>query len=350
MKKKKIRVGIIGCGGITWWYHLPELQSISEVEVVAVADIRAGRAQQTAQHFGVPRWETDYKKLLSDDAIDAVVIATYHPTHAPIAVEAIRAGKHVLIQKPMATRLEDADRVVEAAESSNVVVYARPFHHMPSFEMAQKLIREGAIGKICMARSRVAHGGPEEYYKDMLAKFGEPDEPCWFFDPELAEGGALLDMGVYAISEITALLGPVESVFALVKTIASDIAVEDNALLALEFVGGALGTVETSWTEWGRLDKTAIYGTEGTLYLTDDPQRPVAISSKAPIYGGSNGVFYPRIPQAPANLSHQHFVDCILEGKTPLATPQHQRHVVEVMMAAYRSEKIGGKVKVNSRF
>jgi predicted dehydrogenase len=348
---KKVRVGIIGCGTITLGYHLPELKAIPEADVLAVADTREVRAKTTSEKFGIKRWATDYKKMLADDEIDAVVIATYHSTHAPIAIEAIRAGKHVLIQKPMATRMEDADRLVEIVKANpRITVYARPFYHTPAFSIIKRLLDEGAIGKVCMGRARVAHGGPEGYYKDTLSRFGEPDEACWFFNPKAADGGVLLDMGVYALSLMTALLGPVESVFGLARTLHKDVEVEDNALVSLEFASGALGSVETSWTEHGRLDGASLYGVEGTIYLNESQSPPITLSAKRGPYGDLNGIFQPRVPPPKPNASHQHFIDCILKGEKPTADPIHQRHVVEIMLAAYESSRNGRAVEVKSRF
>ncbi|MEM2217679.1 MAG: Gfo/Idh/MocA family oxidoreductase, partial [Thermofilaceae archaeon] len=112
---RKIGFGIIGCGGISNYFHIPELKAIEEADVIAVADVIENRARVTAERFGIKYWYTDYTKLLERDDIDAVVVATPHPTHAKIAVDSINAGKHVIIQKPMCTNSRDAEMIVKAA-------------------------------------------------------------------------------------------------------------------------------------------------------------------------------------------------------------------------------------------
>ncbi|MEM2850145.1 MAG: Gfo/Idh/MocA family oxidoreductase [Candidatus Bathyarchaeia archaeon] len=156
-------------------------------------------------------WYSDHIKLLERSDIDAVIVATPHPTHAKLAVDAMEAGKHVMIQKPMCTKVEDAKAIVEASHKhSNLKVMVLPFVYFdtPTFDYVKNLLNEGALGRICMVGSRVAHGGPEGYQKNVTKMFGE-EEDCWFFDPERAHGGALLDLGVYAVSQIVYLLGRV---------------------------------------------------------------------------------------------------------------------------------------------
>lgn len=93
----KVRYAIIGCGGIAHMFHLPEMTEIPQTEFVVACDLRENRARLTAEKFGAREWATDYRTVLERDDVDAVIVATYHPTHAPIACEALEAGKHVLV-------------------------------------------------------------------------------------------------------------------------------------------------------------------------------------------------------------------------------------------------------------
>lgn len=330
----KVRYGIIGCGNIAHGFHLREMTAIPEAELIATADVQEARTKSTAERFGAKAWYTDYKKLLERDDVEAVIVSTYHPTHAAIGSDVLAAGKHVLVQKPMTTNMADADKLVSAAvegRKRGLKSYCLPFNWTPSYEMAIKLIKDGAIGKICQARRRVAHGGP--------------GRQSWFYDPKIAVGGALFDMGVYAVSGITGLLGNAISAIGLIKSLEEGVKIDDNATIQLEFENGAIGSAETSWTQQASREGTVIYGTEGTIYL-DSWDTPISVYLTKP----ARGWFTPQLPSAPPNAAHRHFVDCILKDQPPKGTPEHGRHVVEIMLAGYESEKSGQRVKIKTRF
>ena len=124
----------------------------------------------TAKRFRIKSWYADYHDLLERGDLEAVVVATPHPTHAQIAVDVMEARKHTIIQKPMTTTVKDAESIVEAARKhSDLKVMALPFVYFdtPAFDYARDLMNKGELGRICMARSRVAHGGPEQYQRDV---------------------------------------------------------------------------------------------------------------------------------------------------------------------------------------
>jgi UDP-N-acetylglucosamine 3-dehydrogenase len=329
---EKVRYAIIGCGGIAHAFHLPEMTQIPETEFIVACDLREGRARLTADRFGARAWTTDYREVLERSDVDAVIVATYHPTHAAIGCEVLEADKHVLVQKPLATRLEDANRLVETAERSEKKTYCLPFLWTPEFEMAQEMIASGELGKIIQIRMRVAHTGPEGYYSDTQRIFGEEPEPCAFFLKDVSEVGALFDMGVYSISALTALGGSALRVTGIVKTLDKEAEVEDTASVLLELESGAMGVAETTWCQATAGEEMAVYGTEGTVYI-DRARQSLRVFMKRP----REGWFEPAVPRAEKAASHQHFVDCILEDRTPKATPGHARHVVEIMLAAAAS-------------
>jgi len=146
---KKVGFGIIGCGGIASYFHIPELREVNEARIVSVSDIKPHRAELTAKKFGVKSWYADYHHLLARDDVEAVVVATPHPTHAQIAIDSMEAGKHVIIQKPMTTSVKDADRIVEAAKRhSSLKAMALPFVYfdLPAFDYAKDLLNKGELG------------------------------------------------------------------------------------------------------------------------------------------------------------------------------------------------------------
>ncbi len=323
---EKVRIGIIGTGLIAREFHLPNLILTNEAEIVGCADMDEQKAKRFAHDNQIVFFTGDYHRLLSRDDMDAVVVATYHSNHASIAMDAISAGKHTLIQKPMATTMEDADRLVAAEAKSDRVVMALPYMYSAAFMDAREMINSGAIGRITMARSRVAHSGPGP-------------ERGWFYRKEIAEGGALFDMGVYAIWRLVTLLGPAKRVAALVSNTTGRGDVDENAIITLEFANGAIGVAETSWTQQATREGDVIYGTEGTIILNHDHSPQIEVFSKQHTFHRQPAweQIDTTIRDREMPTAHQHFID-VIKGRAVLrSTVQRGRHIVEIMTAAYRS-------------
>lgn len=339
-KTPQVRFGIIGCGGIANGFHMRDLTQIPEARLVACADIRPEAAKQFATKWDAEASYADYHQLLARDDVEAVIVATHHETHAAIAAEALEAGKHVLVQKPLTTRLEDADRLVAAAEARpRQKVQCFPFNWTHAVAEAIRLLEDGAIGRPCQARRRVAHPGP--------------DRDSWFYDPDIARYGASFDMGVYAVSGLTALMGPAVSVSGLVGTFEPGVRIDDNATWQLRFASGALGTAETAWTQVAAVEGTLIYGLEGVIELGDPGARyPLQL------YRRTSGVSFaskgewkaiPLQPDPPA-AAHRELVDCILEDRAPRGTPEHARHVTEILLVAHEADHTGRRIALRTRF
>jgi len=341
---EKVRYAIIGCGGIAHMSHLPEMTQLPQAEFVVACDRRENRARLTAEKFGAREWSTDYKQVLTRDDLDAVIVATYHPTHAAIACEVLEAGKHVLVQKPMATRLEDANHLVEVAAESSKKTYCLPFLRTPEYEMAMEIISSGDLGKIVQLRARTAHDGPEGYYAATQRIFDEQPEKCVFFQKAISEQGALFDMGVYCISALTGLAGSAVKVIGAVKTLDKDAEVDDTASLLLEMESGAIGVAETTWCQAAGGEEIAIYGTRGTLYLN-----PWRHSLRQYMKKPKKGWFEPELPPPQQAAAHRHFVECILKDELPKPCTKHARHVVEIMLTAVRSWKEGIWLPIRTR-
>ncbi|MBI2191049.1 MAG: Gfo/Idh/MocA family oxidoreductase [Planctomycetes bacterium] len=348
---KPLNVGILGAGGIAHKLHLPELQAVAGVQVTCLAGRKEHRLRRLAERFGVPRWTQDYHALLSDPSIDAVCIATPHPQHVPMGIEALAAGKHVLMQKPLCANLAEADAFVEAAERSGRTVFCLP-HFGPHVFALRDLVREGAIGRVSGGHARVSHGGPEVYYAEVRDAFGEEGGDLWFFDARRASVGALFDMGVYAVSLLVAVLGSAVRVCGLVRTVAKPTDLEDTATLILEMEGGGLATAETGWCDPARTFEFRAHGTAGKLTM------PGTQGAGATRWnpGSSTREDVPPTPLAvdaagyPAVTAHQHFIDCIRREVQPLlSNARTARHVTEILLAGLASSKDDRSVPVRSR-
>ncbi len=342
-RNSTLQFGVIGCGGIANGFHLPDLSQLEGVKVVALADVRPDAASQTAERWREQwpdPWTTDSPEaLLARDDVDAVIVSTHHETHAEYGAKALEAGKHVLVQKPLTTALPHADRFVDASDAHpGLIVQCLPYNWTNAVREAMRLLADGAIGRPVQARMRIAHPGP--------------DRASWFYDPAIARFGASVDMGVYAISGITALMGPAASTMGLVGTYEPGVRIDDAATWLLRFQNDAIGTAETSWTSFATTEGTTIWGTEGALVLHQPDHAPLrwARRTEGVSFGSKVEWSEPELAPDPTAAPHRHFVECIREGREPFGTPRHARHVVEILLAGHESSRTGRRVEMTTTF
>ena len=273
-----IKVGVIGTGGISG-VHLGGYSRNPNVEIYALCDINEKNLAKRAEEYKVSRTFTDYREMLALKELDAVSVCTWNSAHAECAIAALRAGKHVLCEKPMATTLEDCERMVAAAKKSGKYLMIDQNQRLAgAHRKARELIRAGAIGKPLTFRTAFRHGGPETWSVD-------PGKSTWFFDKKRAAMGAMADLGVHKTDLIQFLLDQVvvettASLSTLDKKFAdgSPITVDDNAVCIYRMSGGAVGTMTASWTNYGPEDNsTVINGTEGVLRIYDDPAHTLVL-------------------------------------------------------------------------
>ncbi len=348
---KKLQVGIIGAGGIAAKMHLPEMQAASDrCEVVLLAGRKTSRLRTLCEKFGVRGYTSNYEDVIADSRVDAVCIATPHKHHVEWGIRALEAGKHVFMQKPLCADMAEADRFVEVVERTDRTVLCLP-HFSPVVWSVRRLIEEGVLGRISGARARTSHGGPEVYYREVSAIFGEEaSDNLWFFDAKDAGVGALFDMGVYAVAQLVALLGAAKRVTAFATTFDKPTKLEDTATIILEMQSGALATAETGWCDPGRTWSLSVNGTEAKV--------------EAPKYGGVDAAVYrptaldrdnAPVEATPLELTddagsaHVHFFDCIEKGiQPPLSNAWAARHVSEILVAALESARTGRAVELRN--
>jgi predicted dehydrogenase len=346
----KLRIGIIGAGGIAAKLHLPELAGESaRAQVTLLSGRKESRLRTLCDLFGVPRFTHSYEDVIADDQIDAVIIATPHPSHVEWGVKALRAGKHVYMQKPLSGELADADTfVAEADRHAKLTVFCLP-HFPDAVHTVRKLLREGAIGKPASGRGRTSHGGPEVYYREISQIFGEPEtDDLWFFDAKKAGVGALFDMGVYAVSHMVALLGTVKRVTAVTATIDKPTTLEDTATLVLQHASGAVSTAETSWCDPGRTWAFSVHGTAGKYEIDADGS---AVHSKPSALDRDNAEIIRSVvdPTVRVGNSHAHWLDCIASGlQPPVSNARTARHITEILLAGLEAGRTGRAVELRT--
>ena len=244
-----IKIGIIGCGKITEVRHAPEYVENPNCELAAFYDLVPGRAEEFARRFGGRAYGSVEELLAS--GVDAVSVCTANTSHAAMAIQALRAGKHVLCEKPMATTLADCEAMVAAArESGKHLMIGQNQRLAKAHAEAKKILDSGEVGTLVTFETHFCHPGPEGWT-------GKKDS--WFFDKRLASFGAMADLGVHKTDLIIWLTGrKVVRTYAVLATLdkkfpdGSPITVDDNAFCTYTLEGGAVGTLAVGWTNYGQ--------------------------------------------------------------------------------------------------
>ena len=340
-----IRMAISGAGAIAERAHIPALQGIAGIQIVALQSRTAEKAQQVAARLWPsvttsPAIYTDFAEMLGRERPDAVGIFTPNYLHCEYAVQAIASGAHVLCEKPMAPTVGAARRMVDAAARANRVLMVTMQRRYGGFEAAVKrALLMGAIGTPNFIRARLSHGGPEKW---------APGQQ-WFVDPEQAGGGAALDLGVHVVDLALWYLGEIASVSGCTATIAKPIDVDDTAVMLLRFRSGALGVVEASWTSQPGLSGLEIYGSAGRVMM-GYPRNELSIvrADGTPLPGYTReelaAQFDARDVLAPFRALAQNFADAIEGRAVPTPDGLDGLRAVEVINACYRSSRSGRRI------
>lgn len=249
----QLRFGLIGCGRVAP-RHAESLMSLPDARLVAVADIKESRVQRFAtQYHAAPHY--DYRALLDQPDIDVVTICTPSGLHAQMAIDALAAGKHVLVEKPIALSLDDANRMIAAATAADrklcVVLQNR---YNPPMQDLKKLVVEGRLGRLLLGNATVRWYRTQEYYEDDW-------HGTWAMD-----GGALMNQSIHHIDALQWLMGAPESVFAYTATLAHRMEAEDAGVAVIRFRGGAMGAVEGSTVTYPENleGSVAVFGEHGS--------------------------------------------------------------------------------------
>ena len=230
-----VRFGLLGTGMVAAYHRDAILHHDADVaQLVCVAHYGPSRFDDISAAYDVPCVDAD--ALYAHPEVDAVVICTPSGQHAAQAIEAIRAGKHVLVEKPMALTLADADRMIHEARQAGVslgVVYQR--RHDPTFRSVQQAVAHGALGELTAGSLVLPYFRDQSYY----------DSAAWRGTWALDGGGVLMNQGIHLIDLLVWFLGDVEVIQAQAATLKRSVQVEDTVVATLEFASGAVGT--PSW-------------------------------------------------------------------------------------------------------
>ena len=322
-----INTAIISFAHVHAYSYARVLRELRNSNFVAIADDNKDRGLIAARAYGVKDFYVDYRDVLKRGDVEAVVIASENSKHAEVAIAAAEAGKHVLCEKPIATRLSDADAMVRAAEKGGVKFQTCFVMRYSSLALhVKKVIDEGLIGRV-VAIASTNHG---RY------------PGGWFGDLCLAGGGAIMDHTVHVADLMRWYTGSeVDRVYAEVgKNIRPELKVEDNALILLSFKSGVFASIDPSWSRphtfpiWGDVTMEVL-GTEGLISLDAFKQNVSVCSTEVPHDRLEWRYFGCDVDKEMI----KHFLECIERDLKPRASGLDGRQALEVALAAYESVK-----------
>lgn len=341
----KTKVALFG-GGFVADIHMESYHRfVPDAEVVAVYTRDIKKAEAFAKKHNIKEFYDDIDTLLEKADVEVVDICLPNFLHYKACIKAAKAGKHVIIEKPLCLSLAEADEMIaECKKQGKFLMYAEELCFAPKYERAREIIESGAVGDIFMLKQAEQHSGPHSR---------------WFYEADKAGGGVLMDMGCHAFAWFRWMLGnaPAVSVYADLSRVMHDTDAEDHSLVIVEFDtphGKVTGLAQNSWCKQGGMDDhMEVLGTKGVVFadlfrgnssLVYSLEGYDYASEKA---GNTQGWTFPIFEEVynqgyPAEL--RHFIHCVRSGETPKVTGEDGRAVLEIMHAAYASAKEGKKI------
>lgn len=368
MAHSPLRAGILGTGTIatsSTGYLIGLMEMKDDVLTVAAADPVVERARNVAAQYCIPEVYESLDEMIEKSDLDLVINLTPIPIHGSTSRKILEAGKHLVIEKPIATTLEDADALIDLANSQGLgYVVAPPNMLQANRREAKRLIEAGAIGQPCFARVRSSHGGP--------AAGPWPLDPTWFYQ----EGsGPLFDMGVYGIHDITGILGPAKRVVAFsgitekVRTVRAgpfagkkiEVTADDNTLLMLDFGNSTFAVVDGTFNvNAAKSPQIEIFGRAGTINIYNqwqDPSTPPLELFRLDAAPGVDGWITPRSRGIEPERQRyrraicvKHLAECLVAKKHPILSAEHARHALEIMLKSIESARSGQALELTTTF
>jgi predicted dehydrogenase len=344
----KLRFGVVGVGGMGQ-AHVKGIKGLDNAELIAVADVFPATAEKVGKEHNVPFY-TDFNELLKREDIDAIAIATPHPQHPVVAIAAAAAKKHVFTEKPMASTVSDADKMIKACRRSKVklgVMYQQ--RTTPVFAEAKRIIAGGEIGEIYRVNMIATGVRTQAYYMS----------GAWRGTWDMEGGGVLLNQAPHALDMIQWLAGMPVTITGHVSTCMHKVDVEDAATAIFEYANGAHGCIQVNTIDSPGVNRYEICGTKARIVI--DGKLRMAVT-KGPldqfIFGdpqqwGSLGADWKDVEPPPRPSGHaiaiREFAQAVLDGQEPPVSGEEGRKSVEIANAIILSSKKGRVVTLPVR-
>ena len=342
----EIRFGVIGCGEVAV-RTCEGISAAPNASISMLMDVRPEVLEDLSEFYRAPT-TTDVEAVLASSEVDAVYIATPHSLHVPIGKLAAQAGKHVLVEKPIATTLADADALIDACASHRVALGVAFLAQIdPAMAAAQDMVRAGMLGEIISVRIMGLSDKPEHYWHGGYTQRVKSD---WRTQLGMAGGGILIMNVVHDLNTVRWVTGlDVKRVYSEYATLATPVEVEDTIGVVVRYENEAIGVVQAGSAMRGRSHEDTkgprIYGTKGQLILGP---KPLILLSEAP-EGGQPNTWKELRHSGPTGDRAEmirRFSDAVLEGKEPPVTGEDGRKALEIIVAAYRSGEHGAPVEL----
>ena len=339
---------IIGCGMIAS-FHAKAINAMENGTLYAIHGIEEEALKKIGEEYGCKTF-LSLEEMLADEQVDIVTIATPSGTHGDLAIQSVKAGKHVICEKPLDVTTEKIDKVIQAAKENNKVVAGilnRRFN--PVMEIAKEAVSQNRLGKLTLCDAYVKWYRDENYYAS----------GAWRGTWALDGGGALMNQSIHAIDQLIYLAGDVHSIQASITNVLhKGIEVEDTAVAIVEFKSGARGVIEGStacWSSTGHPAEIQLCGSEGSIFISDEDIKVWDFKNEKPEdkdirqkYSGTNAQgLGANDPSAINFIGHQknfsHVVDSIKKGVAPSVDAIEARKSVAIIRAVYESAQNEGK-------
>ena len=341
--------GVVGCGMIAG-FHAKAIADVRGAKLVAGFDTFQGAADRFSKEYGVETY-SNLKQMLSRDDLDVVTICTPSGAHMEPAVAAAKAGKHVVVEKPLEITLKRCDTIIQACEDNGVqlaTIFPSRFHE--SSQLIKKAMEKNRFGRLTVGDAYVKWYRSQQYY----------DSGAWRGTWKLDGGGALMNQAIHSVDLLSWLMGPVVEINAQIAMLAHEnIEVEDVAMATVRFENGALGVIEATTAAYpGSLKRVEIHGSHGSAILEEediktwefakmtkaDERLRERMAGKTETGGGASD------PTAIGHHGHsmlfKDFVDAINKGRKPAIDGHEGRRSTEIILGIYKAAETGKAVSL----
>ena len=337
-------IGVVGAGGISHSHLLAYRSRMNRdlARVVAIADIDEARAKEQASQYGIERVYSDYRAMLADAAVRAVSVCTPPFLHVEQSIAALRAGKHVLCEKPVSPTLAGLDAIA-AAEREGGATFSGVFQHRvgQGAQQVKWLLDEGRFGPLFFGLSETLWQRPQEYY-DVWWR-GTFEQEC---------GGVTMGHGIHSIDMLLWLMGEPASVVADAATVKLDIAVEDTSLATVRFRNGAVGQIIVTVNAQDNRSRLEIFGRDLQAVSSESPYDPTAAPFRLTSLDATQAerAITDATARFPDETKHLHvpmvhdFLRAIIDGRPPLVGTAECRRSMELITGLYKSAMTGQRV------
>ena len=348
---KRIRTGVIGCGSVSHSY-LPDLDKCPYVEVVSLCDIRPERARKQAEKYKVKHHYPHIDQMLAGEPFDFFINLTDMQEHERLNRQALEAGKHVWSEKPIANSLAAGQDLLKLSKQKKRRLWGAPITvQSPQFAFMAKTLAAGSLGRVAAAHADYGHEGP--------------NWSSFFYEKG---GGSMPDLAVYNLTSLTGLLGPAKNVMGMVSIVTPDrditdkgkikVTEEDNAMVLMDHGNGVISHVQSGFNYFNphghdgsgeKRHTISIVGSGGFMGLVGYDWAPLGVdlaTHKDPKLERHITDAQGYVWQQGAALA----AECLVTGRELLVTPEHALHVLDLIVAARRSQETGKRIELKSTF